>query len=348
MGPEVTTIVVGGTRWSAFEKINVHAAFNEAARSFSFEVAAEMGASATNRLFIKGTPVKIYANADLLLDGQVDKRQAQFDGDPPKASITVTGRSKSADLIDGSAEHETGSIKNKTPDQIGNEVCKKYAAKFRTDQQLDKVEKYQVTPGESVFRCVEKLARQQGMTLAGRPDGDVDITKAGSKRHAGGLIEGFNIKGGSADHDGSNQHSEYIVRGQRPSGHGEDNLEVEAREKDETVKRHRPVVIVQDEDTDKKRAKKRAKNRKERAAGDALKATIRVQGFRDEAGTVWTPGWLIWTESPFLDIAQDMLIESVDFDQDDGGSIATLGLTDPRSYGGEDSKGNKSGEEWKR
>ena len=70
--------------------------------------------------------------------------------------------------------------------------------------------------------------------------------------------------------------------------------------------------------------------------------------FRDESGKIWEPGKLVWVESAFLDIAQDMLIERVSYQQDDGGSIATISLTDPRSYGGEGGKGNKSGSTWSR
>lgn len=345
MGPEVVTILVGGARWTAFEQITVRAAFDEAARAFTFVAAAELGSSPTNRIFAKGTPVQIFANDDLVLTGYVNRKQPKFDAE--SAQITVSGRSASADLVDGSAEHETGRFKDKTPLEIGQEVSRNYRGTgFVTDQKLDKVEQYQLTPGETCHRCVEKMTRQQGMTITGTADGRAMITKAGARRHAGALIEGVNILTGESDHNDSNQHSKYSVRGQRPFGHGVDNLEIEAVATDKTVKRHRPVVIVQDDDTTKDHAKKRAKNRRDRAAGNALKATISVQGWRDDAGKLWNPGWLIWTESPFLDIAQDMLIESVDLAQNEDGSIAFLSLTDPRSYGGKGGKGNKSGGEW--
>ena len=58
---------------------------------------------------------------------------------------------------------------------------------------------------------------------------------------------------------------------------------------------------------------------------------------------------MLWTESPFLDIAQDMLIEQIERAQSEAGSIATLSLTDPRAYGGQGAgggKGNQSGDEW--
>lgn len=347
MGTEVVTVTIGGQRWTAFEQISVKAAFNEAARTCRIELACELGPSQTNRLFKVGTEIEIHANSDLLMRGYVDSKRPQIAA--TQALITVNGRSKSADLIDSSAVHKTGRFKNKTPLQIGNEVSEGISARYTTDQELEVVDQYQVTPGETTFRAVEKLARKQGMTVTGDADGNARITKASKQRHAGGLVEGVNLLTGTADHNGSNRFSKYTVHGQRPFGHGIDNLEIEAVIRDQGVERHRPVVIVQDDDTTKETAKKRAKNRRDRSAGHALKATISTQGFRDEGGKIWTPGWLVWTESATLDIAQDMLIESVSYQQSEQGSIAELSLTDPRSYGGKGStgKGNKSGSEWK-
>lgn len=345
MGPETIKIAVGGATYSAFEEIEVTAAFNQAARTFRFTVAAELGASATNAIFKTGAQVSISANDDLMLIGFVDSREPEFDAG--HAQISVAGRSNSGDLIDSSADHQTGYFENKDPVEIGQELAQGFkGTTFETDQQLEKVDQYLLTPGESVFRAIEKLARQQGKTLTGTAEGNIRVTSASTQRHAGGIIEGQNLLGGRAQHNGANRHSKYKVRGQRPLGHGKDALEIEAVIADAGVDRYRPVIVIEDDDTTQSRAKKRAKGRRDRAAGNALKATIRVQGFRDEAGKLWEPGWLVWTESPFLDIAQDMLIENVQWTQGPRGSISILSLTDPRSYGGQGGKGNKSGSEW--
>ncbi len=340
----IEVITING--WTAFEEVSVHAGFNEAARSFSATLAAELGASATNRIFDVGTEVEITTNGELLLTGHVDAKEPHIAA--KEAYITISGRSKSADLIDSSGKHDTGYFENQDPMQIGQAISQGIGAQWETDQQLEKVEQYKLQQGESCFRCVEKLARQQGLTITGTPEGNARITKAGSKRQGGSLIEGENILSGTAHHNGSNRHSTIIVRGQRPFGHGDENLQIEAIEQDGAVKRTRPLIIVQDEDTDNNRARKRAKNRKDRAAGNALKAEIVVQGFHDDSGQLWEPGNLVWTESPFLDIAQDMLIESVDYNQSNRGSLTTLNLVDPRAYGGEGSEGsgNQSGGEW--
>jgi prophage tail gpP-like protein len=333
--------------WTAFESIKVHAAFNEAARSFEAVLAAELGASATNQIFAVGTEVTITTNGETLLTGFVDTKEAELKA--KDASITISGRSLSADLVDGSAEHDTGYFENMDPMQIAQSVSSNYQAKWSTDQQLDKLDQYKLQQGETCYRCVEKMVRDQGMTIAGTSDGNAKITKAGSQRQGGSLIEGQNILVGRSLQNNSNRHSKITVRGQRPSGHGDENTQIEATEQDGAVKRHRALIIPQDNDTTQARAQKRATNRKDRAAGNALKATIEVQGFHDDSGQLWEPGNLVWTESPFLDLAQDMLIESVDYFQSGKGSIATLNLVDPRAYGGQGAGGgggNQSGGDW--
>jgi hypothetical protein len=60
-----------------------------------------------------------------------------------------------------------------------------------------------------------------------------------------------------------------------------------------------------------------------------------------------TPGFLIWTESPFLNLAKLMLIKKVSFNQKKpAGSKTRLELIDPRAFGGTVGKGGSSGDAW--
>ncbi|GJE54584.1 phage baseplate assembly protein [Methylobacterium thuringiense] len=345
MSDEFVTVSVGGTNYSAFESMSVTAAFDQAARSFDLTIAAEFGKAGTAAVFKAGAALEIRTNGDLLLKGYVDHFKPSLG--PDTYTIGVSGRSKSQDAIDSSAKHKTGRIEKKDPVKIAKEVSQGINVDITTDQQLEKVEAYQVTPGETVFRCLEKMARAQGCTVTGTADGGMKVTKAGQKRHAGGLFEGRNIKVGDADHDWSNRHSEYTVKGQRAAGHGKSALELEAIAKDSGVNRFRPIIVIQRDDTDDKKIKKRAETRRDKAAGNALTASITTQGFRDEGGMLWEPGHLVWVESASLSIAQDMIIKSVSYSQSGGsGSLARLDLCDPRAFGGKGGKGNKSGSDW--
>jgi prophage tail gpP-like protein len=336
MGPEFVTVSAGGQNWSGFESVDVIAGFNEAARSFRLSIAAQLGGGGTFATFAAGGQVSISSNDDLLVTGYVDRYQPHLDGHQ-KAIIDVSGRGKGQDAIDCSALHSTGNFQNQTVLQIA-QALDQFGIGFSSDQMLQQIPSYQVTPGESVFRCVEKLCRSQGLVVAGQPDGSIMITKVSGQSNSP-LIEGYNCKALSADHNWAGRHSQVIARGQRPVGNGAQNLQIEQMAMDASVNRFRPVLVVIDEDTDSTRAMSRAKWRLAREAGHALKASIEVQGFHDDGGQLWTPGNLTWLESEFLSVQQNMAIERVVYSQSRAGSTTQLELCDPQALGGQGSSG---------
>lgn len=345
MGPEIVTVSAGGGRWTAFEKISVHRKFSHAAGSFTLEIAAEAGGPATFWVFSPGTPVEIFSNGDLLLAAYIDRYQPKL-VEHKHAGASVSGRSKGQDFIDSAAIHATGEFKNKTPAEIG-QALDQFGVGVSTDQALDKVPVYRITPGETAFRVVEKLCRSQGVWCSHKADGSLVITIAGQGRN-GALIEGQNIKRGEADHNWANRHSHVIVRGQRPVGHGVQAMEIQADSHDESLQRNRPVLLIQDDDTDKQRAQKRADHRRDSEAGNSLRANITVQGFHDDGGALWQPGNLMFLDSPFLGISQDMAIDGVEYMQSrHEGSLTRLALVDPRALGAKSGrKGGKSNKAW--
>lgn len=345
MGVEIITTVVDGQRFSGWKRVSVSAALDEAARLCVLEAAAEFGSAALAQQFKVGAKIEIYTNFNLLFTGYVDRRQPKISA--TEAYVVVSGRSLSQDMIDSSAEHETGLFKNKDLKEIAEEL-NKYGLKIESKGKLKKHKKTKVTPGTTAYRAIERLAKSEGVTITGTADGGIKIWKPGEEpeSQAGGIFEGLNLLEGESDHNWSNRYSEYKVIGQKPEDHGEDSLEIEQAVRDSGVRRNRKIIVVQKEDVDKDSAKERAENLRNRSAGASLQATVRLQGFRDSAGDLIEPGKLIWTESPFLDLAQDMIIEKVIYTQDESGSICSLTLTDPRTYGGKKGKGNKSGSSW--
>lgn len=344
---EVVAVVVDGRRYTAIERFQVRAGYNEAARAFEFTVAAELGASVTNAVFHAGAQVDVFAGGDLLVSGYVDQKRPHLSA--RRADISVTGRSKGADIIDSDIDHPTGYFEKKSAIDIAKELAKGYPAKFVSKLDLKKLPQHIATPGATIFREVERLMRRHGVTMTGLPNGDISITKPDGSRHVGGIIEGQNLLVGNADHNWSNRHSKYDYRGQRTVGRKAKRLHMVASAKDSAVARKRVKSQLHESNAEDDDLKERAKTRALRSAGAALKASISVPGFRDQAGLIWTPGFLVWTESPYLDIAQDMLIESVDLSQSEQGTIAMLSLVDPKAYastGAGGGKGSKSGKEW--
>lgn len=345
MGPEIVTVKVGGNLFSAFTRVDVTQAIDEAALSFTVVAAAESGAEATAWLLAPGKSIEIRFNDSVACVGFIDRFQPHVEGHDGR-EIRVSGRSKAQDFVDCAALHDTGNFANQTLLQIAQKLDQ-FGVGITTDQELEQLDTFQLTPGETAFRAIEKKLRSQGLTFAGQRDGSLKITKASATRHAGGLFDGINCAGLSGDLNWAHRHSKAIVRGQQASGHGDGALQVEAESEDTAIGRFRPVLVIADDDIDEAEAQKRADTRLAREAGESLKASIRVQGFRDDAGTLWTPGFLVWTESAFLGITQVMLIEKVTFSQDrNAGSTAVLDLIDPRAFEGKAPKSSKSRDAW--
>lgn len=338
MGAENVVIALSGRTFAGVETVEIEAAFDRAARTFHFGLAPGPSLLQT---FAPGTPLQISSNGALMCAGYVDRLQPAF------KQLDVSGRSAAQDFIDCAAidPGKTGNFRNRTLLQIAQALAQQFGTKIATDQQLDTIESYQITPGEKAFSAIEKIAREAGLTLCGQPDGSILITRPGTKRHAGGLFEGQNIKlDARADLNAAHRHSPIIVRGQSASGTDQQSMQIEATASDSAVPRYRPLVVVEDRDLDQATAQALANARSQREAGESLKATISVQGFHDSAGMLWTPGYLVWTESPMLGLAQAMLIRSVAFKKARrGGSVATLHLVDPRAFGGTAAKGSVSG-----
>lgn len=342
---ELVTVTTDGKIFSAWDSMAVTAGGDEAARSFTLACAAEIGTRALAWVFAPGKLVEVKSNGDLLCAGYTDKFAPRIG--EKSADITISGRSKSADLVDCSALDETGCFKQMPPDAIIKKLAEKFDVDIRVKVKLEPVD-YQVTPGETIFAAADKMLRSQGATMRGAADGGLEIVGADDDEMAGEIVEGRDFKIGTATHDWSKRYSETRVRGQRPVGVTDEDMQIEAVARDRFVKRHRPRLVVNEDDTTRPRARKRAKQERDRSAGAGLTASFTLQGFRDSSGALWRPGALVPVQSPFLLLDQKMRISSVAWRQGPGatGSTSALSLVDPRAHGGKAGRADKSGEAW--
>jgi prophage tail gpP-like protein len=342
---EVFTVMADGMRYTGWSKVSVSAAMNKATREFSIETTEQVG----SWNFPPGTAVQIYTNGDLLVDGYTNSYEADADKDSHK--ITIKGRGKGQDIVDGAADTETGYWEDKDPSEIGRDLDQ-YGVGIKADVPLDKVRYWQVAPGETVFRNLERILRPQGATLMGEADGSVKITNASKALPMmGALVEGVNVEKCKVTLTDKDRFSEYEVRGQRRLGAGEKNLRVRRTARDSRVKRKRKKIIVAESETDDARAQKRADHERERAAGKSTTGTVWVPGCRDDFGDLYSPNRIVYVHAPILmKLSQSMLIETVEWsqDKDSPGTQTEIGLVDPRAYKGKSGggKGRSGAENW--
>ena len=344
--PEYVTLTVDGSVLMGWQEVEVDRSMQGGAISFSLK-ATNPSWSGPAKTLRQGRSVEIRTTpdlgaargggGDLLCRGEVDTYHARI-GPGPNKDVTVTGRSKSRNAIDcPPVNHKTGRVENKDLLGVAQEFDE-FGIGFTTDQQLPKIPMVQRDPLETMFATIEREARKSGHMLAAQPDGTVKITRAGTKRHAGALVEGQSpVKVWDINVAPHMKRSPIVVRGQRRLGHGKDNLRQEYRDGGDGDGPHRPHIVIPEGDYTLKDLKKRAQWERLRAAGHGISVSPCVSRWRDDAGQLWDPGRLMAISVPSEDVDQDLTLSSVKFRQkigEDEGTTADLTFVDPKAHGG--------------
>ncbi len=336
---EFVVLTIDGKPYEGWKSMSVK--YNAKSPERSFQVQASDGI--VQSILSSPSPIRpgceaeLSSNGDVLVKGYIEDVERSFDAN--SHNLSISGKSKGKDATDNSAVHGTGEFKDKDLLQISQELDK-FGIGFKSDEDLRKITA-RIHNGGTLFEELDRIATQQGMFLYAEADGSISITRHGKKKHEGGIIEGINLKAGSSKFTEEGRHSDYIVKGQMPSGTKAENTQVKGEAKDEGVKRYRPKIWIAETAVDKQRAQERAEHMRATSAGESVTASTTLQGFRDQGGKVWEAGWLAYTGSPTLLIDQDMAISSVELSQDEKsqGSLAKLELVDPLALRADKAKG---------
>ena len=336
---EVVTVIAGGVAYPLWSAISIDLGAEAVARTASLVCAHPTAAFGEEIALMPDVTVVVLAGGEPILTGYVRDTDPSFDEASHIVNIGIV--SKAVDAVEASIEHETGRVENATLEEIARQLDPSGLA-WQSDGSLPVEPWEQAVPGASVWDTIESTARSRGILVHDTAEGAVMMATKPEGRHAGGLAEGINIVSGDAHLTARHRFDPVVVRGQASRGTGETALRLEARASDPSVGRRRPRVIVGEFEATAERLKMRADWQVKRAAGRSAEATVVVPGWRDAAGMLWRPNWLVPLTSPRLYLDQDMVIRSVQLVQDDGGTRATLSLVDPRALGGENPQGESA------
>lgn len=333
------TLVVNGAEYASWSQASIKYAADAAARSFDFTVADVPGNLEGFQIQPQDVAL-VYVGSDLVVNGYIDVIAPSFDAS--NHTMKITGRSKSADMIDTSATHSTGQFKDKTALDIAKEIDH-YGVGVESPMDLDKHRYFQINQGEKTIDAIDRLARADGFLIRGKADGGLILERAGDARMGGALIEGMiPILSGSSSLRADKKFSDVTVKGQNGSGVEDDDIEGEGIVKNDGAKRYRPRIQLCDTAGGKANCTKQAEWQAKRLEGMNTSANFTCAGFRLGA-ELWEANRLVYVNSPKLRIDQDMSIKSVDLSQDaQGGSSTKLSLVDPRALGG-DAPGKSGG-----
>lgn len=323
-------LVVGGGDYSGWKSVSITAGIDRQARDFKLSVTHRWPGSNEARRVAPGDECTVCIGTDLVLTGYVDSTPIVYD----KESVTaaVKGRSKTADLVDCSAVHKSGQWKDRTIEGIVRELVEP----FKNIEVIDEakiqetIPDHQLQQGETVFESIDRLLRLRSLLSTDDAQGRLVLTRAGSEMTSTDLVVGQNILTGKAALDFTQRYSDYILKGQKPGGGAQS--QVEAVHDDPAIKRPRPLVIVMDGQPDLNTACERVKWEAAFRTGKSRQAVYTVQGWRQADGKLWVPNQLVRVKDPIIGFDDEFLITEVTYSLSELGTIATLTVAPRDAY----------------
>lgn len=258
------------------------------------------------------------------------------------ASVSISGRDKTGDLIDCSALAEgPAEIKGVKLEAAAKKIAAPFGLTVRSEVDTgDPFERYSIDLGETAFSAIEKGSRQRGVLILSDGIGGVVITRTGQSRAPADLTLPGNVLAASGTFSTTGRYSKTLVRGQSEragKSRGAAALDASAapldagsrsdgdgsardRERKGTVatgtaedgeiRRYRPIVHLARSKADAGSATEEAdwRNRTARAGGEEL--TYTVHGHTADGG-LWTVNQLVHVSDAFMAVERDQLISRV-------------------------------------
>jgi prophage tail gpP-like protein len=324
---------VGGRNYGGWKEIEVVRSLDSLASAFSLTAAAREDGSGADFQFQAGAACTISIGGLLLITGWVD--QVVPDYDDASHSVTISGRSRAADLIDCAAVATPGSWQNARIEAIAEELAKPFgiAVTVRADTGPP-LKKFALQQGESVQQAIERMLRYRGLLMTSTPAGDVEIF-APKQSGIDFALDPGRIKRGQATHDVSNRFSDYIVKGQS-SGDDETNgaaaSKLRAEATDPAVKRYRPTIIIGEEQSTVDALNARAKWEASVRAAQSQGAIYDLAGWYADGGRLFVPDMLCTVGDPRLFIDSPMLVSEVNHRKGGAGTVTQLTLVPPEAF----------------
>lgn len=196
--------------------------------------------------------------------------------------------------------------------------------------------KIAINPGESPFEVIDRICRTVGVLPVSDSFGGIVLTRAGGVKATTSLVEGVNIISGESTNSAAGRYRRYIVQGQSAGSDdlfGQAAAAVQAEAADNNVRRTERVLLVRpDGVVSIAFAKQRAAWEATVRAARSASASVVVQGWTQDDGTLWPFNAIAQVKSASLGLNGLMLITEVTHETSDKGTTTQLKLTRPDAF----------------
>ena len=327
-------IRIAGYDWLGWTDAVVTRSLEQAAGSWSCS-ATDRYPAASHPLAVRpGQECVVLLDDEPVLTGYVD--QIAIDYDARSHRVSLSGRSRTADLVDCSVQ-EHDSIRGLTLPDLAARLASPYGVDVVDEVGLaTPIRRYVPQLGESVHEAVERLARQQAVLVTDDAQGRLVLTRAGAHRATTALRagEGGNILSGSARYDASGRYATYHCRGQMAgddSTYG-DSLATYGVATDDEDLRGRTLELTPPDAATHADCYAYAVWEAATRAGRSVALSYVVQGWAQEDNALWEPNQIVDVIDPIARIEGEYLIVAVEYRIGAQGTTTTLTVAPREGY----------------
>lgn len=348
--PEVT-LKANGFKMGGWTTVSIRKSTEQLAHDFSLEVTNQrvgpLGQTVPTGVTTLGVrnAADELTNADectIEIDGKVIITgfldTFAFDYDDNAASLRLSGRSKTGDLVDCSAIYKTGVWKDATLARIVADLCEPYGitAFASGPTVLKPFKSFKLEEGETAFDAISRACNQRSVLPITLADGSLACVQA-SKTPSGAVIElGKNVLEGSVSRDYRDRFSNYLFKGQTAASDdwsGKSASQLEGSIDDTDVERYRPLVVLSQKQRTREDMGNRALWERNVRAGRSARYSYTVDSWTFSSGSIWATGGDVWetntlarVKDEWSDVDEDLLITSAEFNLDANSRTARIEL----------------------
>jgi prophage tail gpP-like protein len=340
------SIVVNGVQWNGWQSIEITRGIETVPSSFSLMGTERFpGVAGQTTVDIPLTaPAKIMIGSDLIITGYVDTAERSYTAESHQ--ILFTGRSKISDLVDCSGFTQSWQIQNLTLLSLATAICKPFGITVTApDGDTAPIVNISVVLTSTGWELLEEVARWLNKLVYDGPDGGLIIASLGDNTHSSGIQEGVNVQEARVTLNAQEMYSQigaiYSDTATLTDGAGStqisfvQNAQATAanffKPRADGSARFRPLLIVAEQGPAQDQVvPRRVQWEMGRRWGRSQIVYVTVDSWRDSAGTLWSPNFLLPVDLPSLKFAKTtLLITDVTYIKDDQGTRAELTLMPP-------------------
>lgn len=333
-------LVVGGRKFGGWLDVRVTRGLERAAGDFDIRASQRWPGLEAHFEIPEGAPCEIWIGGDKVLTGFVDVIETDRDGN--NASISISGRSRTADLVDCSPDYELPELAGLDLAAVARKVATPFGIEVDARETGPVFAVSSANHGETAWKVIERLARQRQILVTDDAEGRLVLTRLAEARASDQLRHPSDgLVKIATRRDSSKRFSEYRVKAQaggRWSGSAggagvpESLAHVEGTFRDEGVTRYRPKTILSEGAAKKGGALERAEWEARRNVGKALRVAATRVGWRQRDGLLWTPNTLVYCEVPSSKVRGDLALAEVTYRKSAQGTLCDLELAPAEAF----------------